>query len=71
MKLPILYFKGSQVELSELKCISVIKMYFFIFANTADTDEMLLYAAYHLGLHYIPKYTLIGIKNEKGKYISI
>ena len=28
----------------------------FILANRADPDEMPLYAAFHLGLHCLPKY---------------
>ena len=29
---------------------------FFIYANSADPDEILLWAALHLGLHCLPKY---------------
>ena len=43
MELSILYFKGSHIE---------------IFANSADLDEMLNYAAFHLGHHSFPKYLL-------------
>ena len=32
-----------------------LKIY-FILANSADPDEMLPYAAFHLGLHCLPKY---------------
>ena len=34
-----------------LKIVSVI-------TNSADPDEMLHYAAFHLGLHYLSKYCL-------------
>ena len=40
---------------------------FFILANSADSDEMPPYAAFHLGLHCLPKYLLTGIQNEKGE----
>ena len=37
-----------------------LKMFFFLMANSADLDEMPLYAAYHLSLHFLPKYMLTG-----------
>ena len=45
MELPIWYFEGSQVEIYNQQCISVMKIFFF--ANSADPDEM---------LHGLPKY---------------
>ena len=33
----------------------------FILANGADRDEMLPYATFHLGLHYLTKYLFTGI----------
>ena len=38
----------------------------FIQANSADPDEMPPYAAFHLGLHCLPKYLFTGMQNEKG-----
>ena len=38
----------------------------FICANSADLDEMPAYAAFHLGIHCLPKYLFISIQNEKG-----
>ena len=39
-----------------------IKLHFseivFVLANSVDPDEMLHYAAFHLGLHCLPKYAL-------------
>ena len=35
------------------------------FANSADPDEMLPYAAFHLGLYCLSKYLFIGIQNER------
>ena len=55
MGLPIMYLKGSQVEFSKSWCISVPED-FLISANSADPDEMQHYAAFHLGLHCLPKY---------------
>ena len=46
--LPILYFKGSQVDASKLWCISVPEDCFNL-ANSAD-------AAFHLTFHCLPKY---------------
>ena len=37
----------------------------FIFANSADPDEMLHYAAFHLGHHCLPKYLLTGVSRMK------
>ena len=37
----------------------------FSLANSADPDEMLHHAAFHLGLHGLPKYLFAGIQNEK------
>ena len=42
----------------------------FIFANNADPDEILHHAAFHLGLHCLPKYLLTGIQNEKLMYLT-
>ena len=33
----------------------------FVFANSADPDEMLHYAAFHLGLYCLPKYTHLWV----------
>ena len=37
----------------------------FKLANSADPDEMLLYAAFHLCLHCLTSYLFTGIQNEK------
>ena len=37
-----------------------------ILANSADPDEMPLYAAFHQDLYCLPKYLFIGIQNEMG-----
>ena len=33
----------------------------FIIANSADPDEMLLYMAFYMGLHWLSKYLSTGI----------
>ena len=38
----------------------------FTLAISADPDEMLHNAAFHLGFHCSPKYLFIGFQNEKG-----
>ena len=66
MKLPILYFKGSKVEISKLWCISVTKNCFCLW-NSGDPDEKLHYAAFNLGLLCLPKYLFADIQNEKAR----
>ena len=48
---------------------NVLKIDFYI-SNSANTDEMLHYAAFHLGLHCLPKYLFIYIQNEKVKSLK-
>ena len=60
MELSILYFKGMQVHFSIKWSISVPA---FILANSEDHDEMVHYAAFHLGLHCFPKYLFTDIQN--------
>ena len=38
----------------------------FILANSADLDEILPYAVFHLGLHYLSMYLFTSIQNGKG-----
>ena len=54
MGLHIVYFKGSQVVLSKLRCISVPEGSIYQ-ANSVDPIEMQHYA-FHLGLHCLSKY---------------
>ena len=37
-----------------------------VLAKSADPDEMQPYAAFHLGLHCLPKYLFRGFQNTKG-----
>ena len=43
-----------------------MKKRFLFLANSADPDEMSPYAAFHLGLNYIPKYLFNCAQKEKG-----
>ena len=49
------HIKGSQVRISKLRYIQSMRIV-HILANSAEPDEMLCYAAFHLGLHCLPAY---------------
>ena len=55
----IVYIEGSQVIISP-KNIFLSQKINFALANSVDPDEMLHYAAFHLGLHSLLKYTFRG-----------
>ena len=55
MGLPILYFMGSQIQVSKLWCICAFNVV-LVLVNCADSDEMQHDAAFHLGLHCLQKY---------------
>ena len=63
--LSIKCFKGPQVEIPNNYVLHSLKI-IFIVANGAGHDEMLHFAAFHLGLHCLPKYPFRGIKYTKG-----
>ena len=46
-------------------------MIVFILANSADPDEMQHYAAFHLGLHYLPNYPFRGFRYTNQFYMII
>ena len=75
MGLCIIHFKGSQVEISKKKYVFQSLTIVFILAKSAGPDEMLHFAAFHLGLHYLPKYPFRGFRYTKGQglfmYISL
>ena len=66
MELSILYLKRLIVspKFYKMGVFLSLKMV-YISANCADTDEILPYVAFHLGLHCLPEYLLTGIQNEK------
>ena len=45
---------------------------FFTFTNNVEPDEMQYYAAFHLGLHWLQKYTFRGFRIQivKGDKIA-
>ena len=61
MGLPIVYFKGSQVDFLKYSVYLSLEIV-FILANSAEPDEMQHHAAFHLGLHCLPKYKGLMIK---------
>ena len=46
--------------------IFCLKIFFFILTNSVDPDEMPHYAAFHLGLHCMPKYPFRGFLYTNG-----
>ena len=64
MGLPIVYLKGSQVEFLNYDVFLSLKV-ILTFANSADQDEMQRKAAFHLGLHCLPKYPFRGFQYTK------
>ena len=66
MGLSIIYFKESEVKIQnnyELQSLRIV----IILANSVDPDEMPHFAAFHLGLHCLPKYPLRGFLYTKGQ----
>ena len=61
----IMYFKGSQVEFLNY-CVFLSLKVVLILANSVDPDEMQHYAAFHLGLHCLPKHPFRGFQYIKG-----
>ena len=47
----------SIVNMEESK-IKLLNKIIFALANSVDPDEMSHYVAFHLGLHYLPKYII-------------
>ena len=67
MGLPIVYFKGSQVDFSKLHvwCIFVPEGCFNL-SKQCRPDKMQHYAAFHLGFHCMSKYPFSGSQFTKG-----
>ena len=53
-----IYIEGLQSHNFQLKLN--FSEYLFIFANSVDPDEMQHTAAFHLGLHCLPKYPWVS-----------
>ena len=43
-----------------------LNIFFFTFTNSVDPDEMQHFAAFHLGLQCLQKYSFRGFLNTKG-----
>ena len=62
MELQIMNFNGTQVEFFLI--ISVMKICFCLCKQCNNLNEMLHYAAFHHGLHCLPKHLFTGIHAE-------
>ena len=51
-------------------CVFLLLKIAFILSNSADHNKIPHYAAFHLGVHCVPKYIFTGIQNEKGDKIQ-
>ena len=61
MGLPIVYFKGSQKSFLNYDVFLFLNVV-LILSNSADPDEMQHNAAFHFGLHYLPKHPFRGFQ---------
>ena len=67
MGLRILYLKGLQVEVSIL-CIPVPEGCFNL-ANSTDPDEMQQHAAFHMGIHCLPKHSFMFFSGIRAGFL--
>ena len=65
MTLPSLCLKWSEVDGDVCLSLKVV----LILADSAGPDEMQHYAAFHLGLHCLPKYPFRGFQYTKVKFL--
>ena len=56
----IVYIEGLQDTILKKILYFFLWRFDFVLANSADSDEMLHYVAFHLGLHCLPKYLFRG-----------
>ena len=61
----IVYMEGSQVIISK-NIVFLTRKINFVLENSSDSDEMQHHAAFHLGLHCLPKYSFSGFQYTKG-----
>ena len=57
--------QGFQVIIFKNILLFCLKI-FFVFTNSVDADEMQNYAAFHLGLHCLQRYSFRGFLGTKG-----
>ena len=62
---PVYIIKGHQPKFPNYQSFLTVKI-FFTLTNSADLDEMPHFAAFHLGLHYLPKYRFMGFQYIMG-----
>ena len=60
--LSIICVKGSQFNL-----VFISMKFGLTLTNSADPNEMPLFAAFHLGLHCLPKYIFKSLQYTKGR----
>ena len=65
MGLPLCTLSGHRKKFLNVNVFLSLKIV-LISANSVDSDEMQHYAAFHLGLHCLPKYLLWGFQYTKG-----
>ena len=63
--LPIVYFKGHRYHFLNYDVFLFLKVV-LILENSANSDEMQHNAAFHLGLHCLPKYPFGSFPYTKG-----
>ena len=56
----------SIVYICTLRVVFLSLLVVFILGNSVDPDEMQHYAAFHLGLHCLPKYPFRGFQYTRG-----
>ena len=61
------YIEGSQVIILKKIIVFLSLKIDFVLANSVDPDEMLHYAAFHLGLHCLPNYPFRVYWSSKGE----
>ena len=59
------YFKGTQVQISNYDVFISLKIVFTL-TNSADPDEMPHFRTFHLGLHCLSMFTLRSLQYTKG-----
>ena len=63
-KLYTVYTEGSQVTIFKKTIVLISLKIIFALANSADQDEMVQYAAFHLGIHCLP-HTGLGVSGPQ------
>ena len=57
-----MYIEGSPIIISKIRIVFLSLKIVFVLANSVDPDEMLHHAAFHLGLHCLPKCTFSNLE---------